>query len=103
MVLNHDQRIYSRLYIRDVLGYALKDKELERAIEILDELFDKHRMRMDIYFDLKYALEKEFNIDKKVFYGIILKDIYSFLRTGLDHLDVFVPTDLDYPRLDINR
>ena len=95
MVLNHDQRIYARIYIKDVLAYALQGKDLERGIEILDELFNKHRMRMDVYFHLKFALEKEFNIDKKVFYGVILKEIYTFMRIGLDHLDVFVPTDLD--------
>lgn len=106
MVLNHDQRVYSKIYIKDVFSYALTGDDLDKAVKIMNQLFDKHRMRMDIYFDLKYALEREFNIDKKIFYGVILKEIHDFLRTGLDHLDVFMPTDLDYPdnpTLNINR
>jgi hypothetical protein len=68
----------------------------------VDELYEKYPIRTEIYIELKKILEKEFNIEPYLFLGIILKDIDVLFKTGLDHLDVFIETDLDKIKLNIN-
>ncbi len=90
MALNYDQRIASKIMIRNILKISLKDEDFNRAMEIVDELFSKYRLRTDIYMDLKEALEKEFKIDPFTLYFVILKDIDVLFKQGLSHLDVFI-------------
>lgn len=96
MVLNHDQRIASKIAIRRILALGISDPdELDRVMEIVDEIYMKNRVRTDIYMDIKRILETRFQIDPFIFYFIVLKDIDQLFKTGLNHLDVFIESDLD--------
>lgn len=96
MVLNHDQRIASRIAIKRILAVGITDPDvLNRAMDRVDDLYGKYPIRTEIYMELKRILECEFDIDPFVFYFVILKDIYELYRTGLNHLDVFIEIELD--------
>lgn len=96
MVLNHDQRIASKIAIRRILALGISDPdELDRAMVIVEEIYMMNRVRTDIYMDMKRVLQTRFEIDPFIFYFIILKDIDQLFKTGLNHLDVFIESDLD--------
>lgn len=96
MVLNHAQRIYSKKVIQQIFRMGLKtENDVERAMVILDDLYSKYKIRTEIYLELEKILLKEFDIDVMTLYGVILKDIDTLFKVGLDHMDMFIPTDLD--------
>jgi hypothetical protein len=95
MVLNHDQRVASKLMIQKILSTSLCAEDVERAMGHVDQLYTKYPLRTEIYIELKKILEREFEIDPFTFYFIILDSISKMFNNGLEHLNPFFPSDLD--------
>lgn len=93
MVLNFDQIKASKVMIKSILSRVMTDADLDRAMVIVDELYEKYQFRMEIYYHLKNRLQDEFKtIDEFTLYFLILPDIYKLFQTGLVHLDMFYHT-----------